>query len=584
MTALPGQNVDIVTAEIIRNRLIAGANDMATTLVRTAFNPLLYEVQDYGVAIVSPEGMLWAECPACTIFSRTLPNVIRTAVEHRGSSGFEPGDILIVNDPYLTGTHISDTTVYMPVFYDGALVAFTAVTAHWADIGGKEPGGWCPDTVDVYQEGLCFTHQRLLCAGERNEDLWEMICHNVRVPEVVTGDLQAQIAACRQGAERIYAVCARYGLESLHIAMTRAIEATAAAMEQEVRRLGEGSWGATIALDSDGVSEEGDFIIALEVTIRNGRIHVSFDGTSAAARGPINIPEIGTRGAVATVVKGLLMPDDATNEGHAAQVDLTISPGLMVSPTRPQPVDSYGYAIECITECMFQALGPVFPERVPAGGCQLFGFSLSRADARDGKPFVMMDPMDVGNGAYPDCDGPTMMFVGNGDVPNNPVEITETRYPLRIERLELCTDVRGAGRFNGGKGLIKDYRILENGISLMFASENVNDPTAKGLEGGLAGKPSSVTVDYGGSHEQTYYRRQNGIGPLPAGSVHRAISGGGGGRGRPETRDPELVLKDIRNGFIDARTAREVYRVVITEGVAHELDIEQTRTLRADKL
>ncbi|QIB67017.1 hydantoinase B/oxoprolinase family protein [Kineobactrum salinum] len=582
MNAIPGQNLDIVTAEIIRNRLIAGTNDMATTLVRTAFNPLLYEVQDYGVAIVSPEGLLWAECPACTIFSRTIPSVIRAAVEHRGISGFEPGDILIANDPYLTGTHISDTTVYMPVFHGDALVAFTAVTAHWADIGGKEPGGWCPDSVDVYQEGLCFTNQRLIHAGERNEDLWEMIRNNVRVPEMVTGDLQAQIAACRQGAERIGAVCARYGVGNLQAAMTRAIEATAAAMERELRRVDQGAWGASIALDSDGVNDEGEFIIALEVTIRQGRIHVSFDGTSTAARGPINIPEVGTRGAVATVIKGLLMPDDATNEGHAAQIDFTISPGLLVSPTRPQPVDSYGYAIECITECMFQALGPVFPERVPAGGFQLFGFSLSRADARDGKPFVMMDPMDGGNGAYPDCDGPTMMFVGNGDVPNNPVEITETRYPLRIERLELCADVMGAGRFNGGKGLIKDYRVLERGLSLMFASENVKDPTAKGLEGGLNGKPNSVTVDYGGSNEKTFYRRQNGIGPLAAGTIHRAISGGGGGRGRPETRDPDQVLRDVRNGFIDVRTARDVYRVAIADGRPPAVDIEQTRALRAD--
>jgi len=581
MKATPGQDLDIVTAEIIRNRLIAGTNDMATTLVRTAFNPLLYEVQDYGVAIVSPEGLLWAECPACTIFSRTIPSVISAAVQHRGISGFEPGDVLIANDPYLTGTHISDTTVYMPVFHDNTLVAFTAVTAHWADIGGKEPGGWCPDSVDVYQEGLCFTNQRLMQAGIRNEDLWDMIRNNVRVPEMVMGDLQAQIAACRQGAERISAVCDRYGVESLQAAMSRAITATAAAMERELRRIGHGTWGASIALDFDGVSDEGEYIIALEVSIGQGRIQVSFEGTSPAARGPINIPEVGTRSAVATVVKGLLMPNDATNEGHALQIDFAISPGLLVSPTRPQPVDSYGYAIECITECMLQALGPVFPERVPAGGFQLFGFCLSRADARDGMPFVMMDPMDGGNGANPDNDGATMMFVGNGDVPNNPVEIAETRYPIRIERLELCADVMGAGRFNGGKGLIKDYRVLESGISLTFASESVEDPTAKGLDGGLSGKPNSVIVDYGGTGAKTFYRRQSGIGPLAAGTVHRAVSGGGGGRGRPETRDPEQVLKDVRNGFINVRTARDVYKVAIAEGRPLAVDIEQTRALRA---
>src|SRR5579872_6809349 len=185
--------VDIVTAEIIRNALTAAAAEMSKTLVRTAYNPLLYEVQDFGLGIVSLDGHLWAEAPGITDFIGALPDTIKTGLAKFGPHGYAEGDVLIVNDPYLTGSHISDTCVYLPVFYGGELVAFAAATAHWADIGGKTPGGWCPDSTDVYQEGICFSHQKLVAAGRPNADLWNLIAGNVRYPDLVRGDLDAQI-------------------------------------------------------------------------------------------------------------------------------------------------------------------------------------------------------------------------------------------------------------------------------------------------------------------------------------------------------------------------------------------------------
>ena len=171
MTTAPAPaGVDVVTAEIVRNGLTSAALEMNKTLVRTAYNPLLYEVQDFGLGLISAEGLLWAEAPGVTVFLGAMPDTVKTGIEKWGRD-FAEGDVLIANDPYLTGTHISDTSVYVPVFHEGELVAFAIATAHWADIGGKTPGGWCPDSTDVYQEGLCFTHQKLVNAGTPNQDL-----------------------------------------------------------------------------------------------------------------------------------------------------------------------------------------------------------------------------------------------------------------------------------------------------------------------------------------------------------------------------------------------------------------------------
>src|SRR5947208_7764374 len=191
--------LDPITLEVIHGGLAAAAKEMNRTLVRTAHNPLLYEVQDFGLGIVGADGRLWAEAPGIAGFISALSDTIRSALEARSADGFREGDVIIVNDPYITGTHISDTSVYAPILHDGALIAFAIVTAHWADIGGKSPGGWAPDTTDVYQEGICFTHEHLVGGGTPNDELLQLIMANVRYPDLVRGDLAAQMSACARG-------------------------------------------------------------------------------------------------------------------------------------------------------------------------------------------------------------------------------------------------------------------------------------------------------------------------------------------------------------------------------------------------
>jgi N-methylhydantoinase B len=584
MTTTPVK-VDVVTAEIVRNGLTAAALEMNKTLVRTAYNPLLYEVQDFGLGLVSAEGLLWAEAPGVTVFLGAMPDTVKTGLAKWGREGFAEGDVVIANDPYLTGTHISDTSVYVPVFFDGEIVAFAIATAHWADIGGKTPGGWCPDSTDVYQEGLCFGHQKLIDAGAPNQDLWDFIEENVRFPTTVRGDLDAQIAACRQGAARVQALCAKYGNETVRESMRFAIEQTDAAVRREIEKIPDGTYSASVDMDHDGVLKDIRRHVSLTLTVEGDRIRVSFEGTSETAHGPINIPTIGTRSAVRAGVKGLLMPTDPTNEGHFLALDFDLPPGLVVTPQRPAPCDSYGYLGVVLMELTIRAMSAAVPERCPAGSYQLFGVYLFRVDPRDGTPFIFIDPVDGGHGARPHADGPSLIFMADGDTPNTPIEIVETRYPIRCERHSYLLDVEGAGAYRGGLGIARDFRVLEPGTYMQCAIENTRDMLARGLAGGGDADASRIVVWPGTDRETVLQERTSFFGPLAPGDVVSVRSGGGGGWGSPLERDPDQVARDVRDEVLTEEQARQTYGVVLdrTDGVV-EVDPEATANLRREEM
>jgi N-methylhydantoinase B len=280
-------------------------------------------------------------------------------------------------------------------------------------------------------------------------------------------------------------------------------------------------------------------------------------------------------------VKGLFAPFDVGNEGHIMAVDFDVPPGMLVSPERPAPVDSYGYVGVALIELVIRALAPVMPAAVPASGYQISGVDLSRVDPRDGEPFVFTDIHDGGAGARPDRDGPVLIFAGDGDTRNVPVEVIETRYPLRVERHELLPDLAGAGRFRGGAGVARDFRMLEDGIRMQYTNENVTDALAKGIAGGADGAPGSVVVHPGSEREVVLRDRISHYGPFRAGDLISVRSGGGGGLGEPFERDPEQVAFDVLDDVLDAVEAARVYGVVVTE--AGGVDLEATDRLRSAK-
>ena len=574
--------VDIVTTEVIRNGVIAAAQEMGTTLVRTAYNPLLYDVQDFGLAIVSPHGQTWAEAPGMTVFVGALPHTVKSGVSVYGIDGFANGDVIIANDPYTTGNHISDVSIYAPIFFEGNLLAFAASVAHWADIGGKTPGGWCPDSVDVYQEGICYRHEKLVAGGDRVEALWSVIRGNTRYPDIVTGDLQAQIASCRQGAERLQTLCKKYSFETVRKAMAQAIESTEKDTRRRIRDIPDGTYAASLMMDHDGVVTGVPFPIAAQVQIADDSIRVSFHGTSEQRAGPVNAPEYAVRSVIRAAIKGVLSPTEPANEGDFLPISFDIPSGLVISPERPAPVDSYGYVCNAAFELAMRALAQAKPDSCIAGGATLCMPTIARVNPKDGQPFILSDPFDVGNGARPDGDGPTMSINVMGDVPNSPVEIVEMRYPLRIEQFSLRSESCGHGRSRGGAGVYRDYRVLEDGITLHTATENTQEPIAKGADGGTAGAPAEAVINPGSEREIVLSDRGSFTGKLKAGDIIGMRSGGGGGWGDPCKRDPSQVVADVRDERISELEARDIYRVAVV-GSGRQLDFDalETEKLRA---
>ena len=575
---------DVFTSEVVRSGLTAAALEMSRTLARTARSTLLYDVQDFGVGIMAHDGSIWAEAPGITIFTSVLADTVRTGTAKHGEDGFNDGDVLIVNDPYLTGTHVSDTSIYMPVMMDGELVAFTIATAHWADVGAKAPGGWCPDSTDVYQEGLCFTHQKLVAEGVPNGELWETISANVRFPTTVRGDLEAQIAACRAGVRRVQALCSKYGRDAVRLAMENVIDRTEQAIREEIRKLPDGSYSAHAQLDHDGVRPGWRPTIKVTVRVSDDTIHVSWEGSSETAAGPINMPPFAAKGTAQVALKALLAPLDRTNEGHFRPITVDLAPGKVVTPERPAPVDSYGYLIGAVGELTLEAMAKAAPDRSRAGSLQLLAIFLYRIDEEGGSPFMFIEPVHGGQGASRRCDGGTLARFADGDAWNTASEIIEMRYPIRCERFELRCDSGGAGEYRGGVGLRRDYRVVEGGVRLQTVNENTLDVLTRGRSGGCDGGCNAIVLSPEEEAEQTLVERVSRFGPLAEGTVVSLRTAGGGGYGRPWDREPDAVARDVRDGLVSEEAARERYGTAIKRvgSGAIEVDSAATSALRED--
>ncbi|MEM7111077.1 MAG: hydantoinase B/oxoprolinase family protein [Chloroflexota bacterium] len=550
---------DPITIQVIRNALIAAAKEMQTTLVKTAHNPLIYEVQDFGVAMTNAKGELIAEGSGLPGFLACIPPSIQAGMAQIGRANLREGDVIITNEPYDTGTHISDTLVYTPVFYEEELVAFTAIMAHWADIGGMVSSGWCPFSTTIHQEGMIFSHLKLYDAGKLNEPLYNMILKNVRYPSIVEGDLHAKIAACHTGARRVQALCAKYTPRTIDEAMQIAFDQAEKRMRREIAAIPDGTYQAETYMDYDGVIRDTLRKIAVTVTIVGDEMHVDWTGTCEATVGPINHPLVGTEALCVTMLKSLTMPDDPMNHGHYRPLTVTAPPNTMVSAEYPAPCDSYGYVAEMIIHLVIRALSEVIPERCPACSYQMSAFQFYRNDPRHGRPFTYGEPLDGGGGAFHTDDGATgIMFLGNGDAPNVPVEVVETRYPVRVTQYAINVGSAGIGKYRGGFGVIRDYEMVEDNILIQTSNENTQYPPW-GLHGGGGSGASSFVYWHGTEREVETTDRDSDFGPFHAGDRIRFLTTGGGGWGKPEERNPKMIENDLRNGLISAEDAERLY-------------------------
>jgi len=570
-------DVNPVTTEIIRNALISAAREMNASLFRSAYSPIIYEMKDCSVGIFDADANLLGQAAGLPIFLGNLEETIRVTTEVFGRDSYREGDVYVLNDSYLTGTHLNDMTVFSPIFYEGGLVGFAATRAHWLDIGSKDPG-YPMDSTEIYQEGIRIRPTKLVDAGTLRADVQELICRNSRLYSSAVGDLNAQIAACRTGEKRYREIIRKFGLETVRAA-SRDIFAQSERMDREaVSRIPDGEYFAEGYLDDDGVGSD-PIAVKVKVTIDGDEMEIDLDGSSPQTTGPTNCGLAQTISACRVAFKQLVHPDSPVTGGNFRNLRVKAPEGSIFTAKEPAACGWYFSSLGLLIDLVVKAIAPACPGQAAAahyGDSMVITFA--GVDDAAGAPFLSVEATVGGWGAHAGGDGQDCLINAvNGDFKNMPVEVLETKYPLTVTTYGIRPDSAGPGRYRGGMGAVREYRLNCSSGNLYLWFERSVTP-AWGLNGGGPGRGPAVVVGPGTDEERTLLKC-NAV-PLEKGTVVRALTGGGGGYGDPMERDVGAVVADVVGGYITPRHAREVYGVVMDKA-GLKVDEDATRRLRS---
>jgi len=576
--------VDPITLEVIRSRLIAASRDIRRVVERAAYSPVLHEIVDFGCAVLDGDANLVAESLGLPIFLANMSYSVSATYATIGRNNIKPGDVILCNDPYNGGgSHYPDVVALSPVFYGGQIQGWAAFRGHVVDIGGIHPGGWYSDTTETFQEGFRIPPVKIMIQGKPNEDVFRLVQANNRVPDAMVGDVRAMIAGVRSGGQRFLEIIERYGLTATLAAMEEILDQGEKLSQAALARIPKGVYTAEAILDGDG-NDDAPFserlVLKLRVVVENAKMIVDFTGTSPQSPGPMNTPEPSTISSVRYGFKSITTPFLPSNEGTFRPLEVIIPEGSILKPRFPAATAMWPTPITSIPDLMLRALAPAIPERVRGGH---FGDSMADfiygVDPRTGRYYVCSEPVGGGYGGQHNRDGASTLFsMALGDTYNMSSEVAEVRFPFRVERFELSQDSGGPGRFRGGLGAFRDYRIIGHDAGITVTTDRVIYTPPWGLFGGKDGRPSLTKVCRNNGSVETWRKVSNL--PLKDGELVSFQPGGGGGYGSPLERDPAMVLSDVTNGYVSLRSARDDYGVVIDEQ-AMKVDEKATRTLRA---
>ena len=554
MTALAA--TDPATFEVVKNALYCAAEEMKVVLAKTAYSPLLKVAGDYSCGLFDVAGEMVAQGPDLPIHLGSMPLAVKAVI--RAFPAFEPGDVFIHNDPYFGGSHLPDVNVVMPAFHEDTLLGFACVRAHWPDIGSNTPGSYGTAT-EIYGEGLRLPPVRLARAGVTNADVEAIIFTNVRTPEERRGDLRAQIAANLRGVTRLQELARKHGVGRLLKVMQEVMDYSERMMRAMLTALPDGTASFEELCDGDGVLEEGEtedrpFTIRMTVTKRGDTLSVDFAGTDRQVAGPMNAPLNVTASGIYCAIKMVADPTDLVppNSGCWRPVELTAEPGTVVHAQSPAPVVFANHEISHrVADMLFGALAQLCPERVMAcsqGTSAIL--TVGGVDYRNGARYVSYETIKGGFGARPTKDGVNGMSSGISNTMNTPIEILEMSFPVRVERYAILPDSGGVGKYRGGCGVERVWRILGLPAQISVCMERGVTPPF-GLAGGGPGAGSRVSLILPDGRE----RRLNTKGTLTAPAEARVVmhAPGSGGYGVASERDPARAREDQLNGYVGGR-------------------------------
>lgn len=565
--AAVGLRVDQVTLTVIDNYLATTCREMGLAMMRTAYSPMFNESLDFSCVLFDKHGRMIAQAEFCPSQIGTIKFTVEWMIDELGADVYQPGDVIIMNDPYRGSGHIPEHTLLKAVFHEGEIVAFVANCAHLAEPGAKAPGGLAGDATDIFQEGLRLPPLWLQRQGEDQEDVWKIIFANHRTPKVTYGDLMAMIGSLTVAERRLISLIETYGLDVFHTATDDLIRIAERRMAEEISKIPDGEYSFDDVIEDDGVVE-GDYTIRCDVVVDGEAVTCDFTGSSAQAAGPMNATYAVTASAVYNAFMHITDPTIPRNQGCYRPIDIVAPPGTIVNCEFPAALVGGNTEVSPrITDIIFGALAEALPDRIPAslGGtscCFLFG----GAHPDTGELYSHFHFEGIGWGGRPDKDGNSQIIVINGNCRNTPVEVFESRYPIRVESYRLLEDSGGPGRNRGGLGMERVLTIEadEITVSALFNRMTV-DPF--GLHGGRPGRNSGIYMRRAGSSEwRTFSEAFGTVSPskfsnivLRRGDQVRLVAPGGGGLGDPLERAPERVLADVAEGLVTPAAALDSY-------------------------
>jgi N-methylhydantoinase B len=566
---------DPILLELVKNALDAIVDEMAISLVRTAYSNNLKNAMDMSCALCDAEGRLIAQGLTLPLHLGSIPDAM-AQIRRKFAGRTRPGDVFILNDPFEGGTHLPDFYIFKPIFVGDDLVGWSASIGHQLDVGGKTPGGNGCDATEIFQEGIRIPPIKLHDAGRPVEAVFELIDRNVRVPRQVLGDVRSQVAACLTGERGYLGLLERYGRDLFARTTTTLLDQAERLARNAIKAMPDGVYRFTDHIDDDGIDPD-PIPIVVTVTVAGDRLHCDFTGSAAQVKGAINSPLPFTKSAVYACVRHLIGGEPPNNEGYFRPIEVTAPAGTVVNPVLPASVAARGLTGFRIANAVFGALAQIAPDRVFA--CEMggdTGVSFGGYDA-ERRPFVFLEFLFGSWGGRPTKDGVDAVSSSVVNFSNNPIEVIESEYPVVIQRYGYVPDSGGAGRFRGGLALVREYRF-ENPEGVLQLRTDRRRFVPYGLAGGRAGTRSANVLN-----PDTAPRE------LPAkctltvrrGDVFRHVLAGAGGWGDPLTRDPALVRRDVLAEKITPGYARREYGVVLDPATGEVLEAETARARAA---
>jgi N-methylhydantoinase B len=544
--------VNPITVEVLRNAFNSIAQEMNACLFRSAFSPIIYEMKDCSVGIFNTKGEVLGQSAGLPIFLGNLGICVQIIQEHFGAESLADGDIFIMNDSYLQGTHLSDMTVLAPVFFEGSLVGFSANRAHMEDIGGSRSG----TTTEIYQEGLRIPPLRLARQGHLREGLLELFAANSRTPSAFLGDIHAQIAACHIGKRRLYELYTRFGAQQIEESAQEIFRQSERLDRANVAGIPNGDYHAEGYLDNDGIGSE-HIRVKVLVRIDDERVIVDLSGSAPTARGCVNCGVAQTIAACRVAFKELINPSSPITGGNFRNLEVIVEPGTIFAAEEPAACAFYFSSLGLLIDLIARALAPAVADRVAAahyGDSMPVGFH--GRNPFTGAYFFAGEPTVGGWGASSTQDGESgLINAVNGDFKNIPTEFLERKFPVRTHLYGFKSDSEGAGRFRGGLGVTREYEALTDCFLHTWVERSVTRPWGLFTDEEATGP--EVVVNPNTAREYRALKIANA--PIKAGDTVRITTSGGGGFGDPKKRDAWRVRKDVENGYISPERAARVY-------------------------